>query len=81
MSDLEPNLKEKVLTKRVYVALCHMNQCTRGSGVPLVVGMDVSEGIVNQKAEEHKNLHRDHEKRSINLLNRIRAEQAEGKRE
>lgn len=75
MSELEKSLKSKISIERKHVALCEMNQCTRGSGVPLIIALEDSEGIANQKAEAHRNSHRDHEKRVNGVLDKHRTAQ------
>lgn len=72
MSDLDENLKKKVVVTQKHVALCHMNQCTRGSGVPLIIALDDNEGVVKTAAEKHKNRHREHEKQLARVLEQSR---------
>lgn len=72
MSELNDDLRKKVVVVNKHVAMCSMNLCTRG-GQPVIIALEDSEGIANQKAEAHRNDHRDHEKHAEAVLARSRA--------
>lgn len=82
MSSLEENLKKVVVVQK-YVALCAMNQCARpastadGGTVPTIIALEDSEGIANQKAEAHRNSHRDHERYVASVLKKAREADSE----
>lgn len=68
---LEQHLAAKVVVSQKHIALCTMNQCARG-GPGLVIALEDSEGIANQKAEAHRNVHRDHEKRYQAVMEQVK---------
>lgn len=72
MSDVETDVKNKIQVQQQYVALCSMNQCTRGQTPYLIVYLGDDEGVANTRAEEHRNAHRDHEKHVNQVLEQAR---------
>jgi hypothetical protein len=78
--ELEEDLARKIATGQVgltWVAICQMNQCTRGRSLGVAIAIEDSEGIANQKAEAHRNDHRQHEKKAEQVLSQHRAKVAQ----